>query len=65
MNEPVSVRPDEFDYDVIVVGSGIAGLSAAYNIIQKDPGVTVLVLEGSGKFSIERRKVFANYESKY
>lgn len=41
-------KPDEVDYDVIIVGSGLSGLSAAFNISNKDCGITVLVLERSG-----------------
>ena len=33
------------NYDVIVVGSGPAGVFAAYELVEKDPGLRVLVLE--------------------
>ncbi|XP_048508481.1 amine oxidase [flavin-containing] A isoform X2 [Athalia rosae] len=49
VNEPTSPKLDEFDYDVIIVGSGITGLSAAHKILKKDCGITLLIIEGSDK----------------
>lgn len=37
------------EYDVIVVGAGLSGLTAAYTLLQKKPSGKVLVLEASGK----------------
>ncbi|XP_059142720.1 probable flavin-containing monoamine oxidase A [Physella acuta] len=37
------------NYDVIVVGAGISGLTAAYNIKKKDPNAKVVVLEGKDR----------------
>lgn len=47
----------ENDCDVIVVGAGISGLTAAFNIKKRYPEAKVVVLEGKGiyllfKFSI-------------
>lgn len=39
-----------FYADVIVIGGGLAGLTAAYYILQKEPTLIVLVLEASGKY---------------
>jgi hypothetical protein len=33
------------DVDVIIVGSGISGTLMAYNLLQKDPGLKILMLE--------------------
>jgi len=37
------------DVDVVVVGAGISGLSAAYYIHKKDAGIRLAVLEAKGK----------------
>lgn len=45
---PLSLRPNASDYDVIVIGAGLAGLTAAYRLQQQ--GVTsVLVLEAKDR----------------
>ena len=36
------------DVDVLVVGAGISGLTAAYSIISRDPGIHVVVVEAKG-----------------
>lgn len=36
---------NRFDADVIVIGGGIVGVSAAYNLIRAYPGISVLLLE--------------------
>src|SRR5687768_119082 len=33
------------EYDVIVIGSGIVGLSAAISLKEKSPGISILILE--------------------
>jgi heterodisulfide reductase subunit A-like polyferredoxin len=40
------------DADVVIIGAGISGLTAAYTIHSKDPGIRVVVVEAKGKFSI-------------
>lgn len=37
------------EYDVVVVGAGISGLSAVRYLLSKDPGLNVLVLEASDR----------------
>lgn len=36
------------EYDVIIVGAGISGLSAAHHLLVKEGSLRVLVLESSG-----------------
>jgi hypothetical protein len=42
-------------YDIIIIGSGIAGLYSAYNIKKKSPNTSYLVLEKNNKQSIGGR----------
>ncbi|MEZ5002055.1 MAG: L-2-hydroxyglutarate oxidase [Chitinophagales bacterium] len=37
------------DYDVIIIGAGIVGLSSAYNLQLKSPGIKILVIEKEAK----------------
>ena len=43
---------DKKEVDVIVVGAGISGLTAARTLYARDPNMKLLVLEGKGKFLI-------------
>ena len=42
-------NPQVVDVDVVVIGAGISGLSAAYYIQQKDAGIRLAVLEAKGE----------------
>jgi len=42
-------------YDIIIIGSGIAGLYSAYNIKKKSPNTSYLILEKNNKQSIGGR----------
>ena len=45
----MSLEEDEAsDFDVIVVGAGISGLTCAYSLWKKDPSLRVVVLEAKG-----------------
>jgi flavin-dependent dehydrogenase len=39
---------EEDEVDVVIVGAGVAGLSAGYQLRKKDPSIRVLVLEAKG-----------------
>jgi len=41
-------NPQVVDVDVVVIGAGISGLSAAYYIQKKDAGIRLAVLEAKG-----------------
>ena len=43
-------EPDRDLYDLVVVGSGISGLSAAFLHLQKDPSARILILENHDDF---------------
>ncbi|XP_017756687.1 PREDICTED: probable flavin-containing monoamine oxidase A [Eufriesea mexicana] len=40
-----SVKEDENDYDIIIIGAGLAGLTCAYNILKKKIGLDILIIE--------------------
>ena len=43
------------EVDVVVVGGGVSGLSAAYRLVRNDVNIDVVVLEAKGKKqSLER-----------
>lgn len=48
------------DYDVIIVGAGVAGALMAYSLTQASPGLKVLMLE-AGQSEPDRLKLVGNY----
>lgn len=36
------------EYDVIIIGAGLSGLSAAHHLLSKEGSLRVLILEASG-----------------
>jgi NAD(P)-binding Rossmann-like domain len=40
------ILPDNGTYDVIIVGAGMSGCSAAFYITQQRPGTRILILDG-------------------
>ncbi len=45
-----AVEPDPGDYDLVVVGAGVSGLSAAFFHKEQDPGARILLLENHDDF---------------
>lgn len=41
---------EPIDADVIIVGAGVAGLTAAYWLHLKEPTLSVIILEATGKY---------------
>ena len=48
-------------YDYIIIGAGVAGLYAAYNIKKKYPDRTFIILEGDNIGGRARQAIFANH----
>ena len=48
-------------YDIIIIGAGISGLYAAYNIQKMDPSKTFIILESNKKQYIGGRIGNANF----
>ena len=45
-------QEDSNDFDIIIIGGGITGLTAAYVLLKKKIGLDVLVLEANSQLSI-------------
>ena len=45
--EPDAPFEGEMRADIVIVGGGFSGLWTAYHLLKEDPGMTVVVLEGS------------------
>jgi protoporphyrinogen oxidase len=37
-------------YDIIILGGGIAGIYTTYKLLQKDPNLSIIVLEATNRF---------------
>ena len=48
--------PDDSVYDLVVVGSGISGLAAAYFHLQREPGARILILDNHDDFGGHARR---------
>ncbi|XP_043257643.1 amine oxidase [flavin-containing] A-like [Colletes gigas] len=42
-----SVTEDYNDFDIIIIGAGLAGLTCAYNILKRSAGLEVLIIEAN------------------
>ena len=43
------------DYDIVIIGGGIVGLASAFEILKKDPGLKIILLEKENRMSnVER-----------
>lgn len=40
---------DENHADIIIVGAGLSGLSAAFYLLKKEPTLNIMIFEGNGK----------------
>lgn len=48
----MAARKSENDLDVVIIGAGIAGLSAAYQLWKRDPNLNVAVVEAKGHCAV-------------
>lgn len=44
------IQEDENDYDIIIIGAGLAGLTCAYTILKKKMGLDILIIEENSKY---------------
>ncbi|XP_043490901.1 probable flavin-containing monoamine oxidase A [Polistes fuscatus] len=49
MNFNLYDEEDANDFDVVIVGAGLTGLTTAYNILKRKPSLNVLIIEGTDK----------------
>lgn len=49
---------ESFDADIIIVGAGLSGMSAAYYILERVPSLTVVILEASCAHLIFSSRLF-------
>lgn len=49
------VKEDSNDYDIIIIGAGLAGLTCAYTILNK-VGLDILIIEANGKYLLKNRR---------
>ncbi|XP_045476149.1 probable flavin-containing monoamine oxidase A [Harmonia axyridis] len=50
----------ELDADIIIIGAGITGLSAAYHLLEKDPHTDFLILDVDGKADVTIRNQYSS-----
>lgn len=43
---------DANDTDVIIIGAGLSGLTAAYYILKKEPTLNIIILEGNSNHNL-------------
>jgi 2-polyprenyl-6-methoxyphenol hydroxylase-like FAD-dependent oxidoreductase len=48
--EEVEIEEDENDFDIVIVGAGLSGLTAANRLIAA--GLNILILEQTSKFRV-------------
>ncbi|KAL2741238.1 amine oxidase flavin-containing B-like isoform X1 [Vespula maculifrons] len=49
MTVHVCNEEDDNDFDIVIIGAGLTGLSTAYNILRRKPALSILIIEGTDK----------------
>ena len=45
------------EFDVIVIGAGVSGLTCAYELLQKEKSISLIVVEANGKFKLAEMNI--------